>query len=299
MRNPIGTHIQVWSATWSADDVRRTAEKASDCGYDYLELPVRDPHSLEIEGIAKALQDNNMFCCTPFLHTKETDIGSEDKSIAAKGEALMLDALSAARDMGSKHITGPSHTCLAKHDVMRSGAGRRNAIEVLQRVAERASEMGLSLNFECLNRYESNFSTTCAEALEMIEAIGRDNCFVHLDTFHMNIEEPDPVAAIKRAGDRLGYFHLADNYRGYLGTGSIDFQSIFRALRDVNYEGPIALEVFSSAITNPVHSARLAIWRDTWSDSIDMAQHAMQFIRCQMDTADRRIDAALQTEVAR
>ncbi len=290
MHNPLGTHIQVWSATWSADDVRRTAERASECGYDFLELPVRDPYNLEVEGIAKALQDNNMFCCTPFLHTLETDIGSEDKVIVAKGEALMYDALSAARDMGSRHITGPAHTALAKHTERRSDLGRRNAIEVLQRVAEQAREMGMSLNFECLNRYESNFSTTCVEALDMIERVGADNCFVHLDTFHMNIEEPDAVAAIRRAGKRLGYFHLAENYRGYLGTGSIDFQSIFRALADINYEGPIALEVFSSAITNPVHSAKLAIWRDTWSDSIDMATHAMQFIRCQQSNAERRIN---------
>lgn len=289
--NPLGTHIQVWTASLKPDSIRQAAEKAKACGYDFLELPVRDPHSLDIDGIAKALQDNNMFCCTPFLHTFETDIGCEDMEKVAKGEALMYDALAAARDMGSHHITGPSHTVLAKHDLMRTDRAKKNAIEVLQRVAEKAKSMGLCLNFECLNRYESNFSNTCAEALEMIEAIGADNCFVHLDTFHMNIEEPDPAAAIHKANKRLGYFHLADNYRGYLGTGSIDFKSIFRALDDIDYQNPIALEVFSSAITDPVHSARLAIWQDTWSDSVDMASHALNYAKTQLETAQRRIGA--------
>ncbi|WP_319530501.1 sugar phosphate isomerase/epimerase [uncultured Cohaesibacter sp.] len=286
--NPLGTHIQVWTASLHPDDIRIAAEKAHSCGYDFLELPVRDPHSLDVDGIAKALQDNDMFCCTPFLHTPATDIGSEDRSIVAKGEALMYDALSAARDMGSHHITGPSHTVLAKHQTMRTDLERGYAIEVLQRVAERAKKMGLSINFECLNRYESNFSNTCKEALDLIAAIGSDNCYVHLDSFHMNIEEADPVRAIHRAGSRLGYFHVADNYRGYLGTGSIDFKALFRALDDIEYQGPIALEVFSSAITDPVHSARLAIWQDTWSDSIDMASHAMAYIKGQMATASRR-----------
>ncbi|WP_316860152.1 sugar phosphate isomerase/epimerase [uncultured Cohaesibacter sp.] len=288
-RNPLGTHIQVWTASLAPEDISKAAEKACICGYDFLELPVRDPHSLNVDGIAKALQDNGMFCCTPFLHTPETDIGSEDKALVAKGEALMYDALSVARDLGSHHITGPSHTVLAKHQTMRTDLGRRNAIDVLQRVAERAKSMDISINFECLNRYESNFSNTCSEALSMIDAIGSDNCRVHLDTFHMNIEEPDPAGAILKAGNRLGYFHVADNYRGYLGTGTIDFKALFRALADIDYQGPIALEVFSSAITDPVHSAKLAIWRDTWSDSIDMASHAMTFIKDQMATASRRV----------
>nr|WP_319387855.1 sugar phosphate isomerase/epimerase [uncultured Cohaesibacter sp.] len=288
-RNPLGTHIQVWTASMTPDEIGKAAEKACICGYDFLELPVRDPYSLDIDGIARVLQENGLFCCTPFLHTPETDIGSEDKAVVAKGESLMYDALSAARDMGSHHLTGPCHTVLAKHQTMRTTRGRHNAIEVLQRVAERAKTMGLSVNFECLNRYESNFCNTCSEALSLIEAIGSDNCNIHLDTFHMNIEEPDPVSAITKAGKRLGYFHVADNYRGYLGTGTIDFKALFRALKDINYRGPIALEVFSSAITDPVHSAKLAIWRDTWSDSEDMASHAISYIKDQMETASRRI----------
>jgi D-psicose/D-tagatose/L-ribulose 3-epimerase len=179
------------------------------------------------------------------------------------------------------------HSALAKFDTQRTEAGRRHAVEVLRKVAERAAEMDMVLCIEALNRYESNFMNTGGQVLDLIAEIGVDNVYVHLDTFHMNIEEADPAQTIRSCGERLGYVHVAENYRGYLGTGSIDFQSIFRALHEINYALPISLEVFSSAVSNPLHSARLAVWREVWSDSEDIARHAYEFIQSQRETTAR------------
>jgi len=286
--NPLGTHVQVWEGGWSPEEVRRAAAGAAAAGYAFLELPVRTPQTVNADAIARILDETGLFCTASFIHTPATDIAGDDADAAAKGEALMIEALAKARDLGSSRLVGGWHSSLAKHDRPRSEAGRQRAIDILGRIAGRARDMGLVMCCEALNRYESNFVNTAAQALALIEAIGADNLFVHLDTFHMNIEEADPAAAIRACGRRLGYLHVAENDRGYLGTGSIDFGAVFRAVADIGYAGPVALEVFSSAVVNPEHSARLAIWRETWTDSADMARHAHAFVSSQLETAARR-----------
>lgn len=119
----------------------------------------------------------------------------------------------------------------------------------------------------------------------MLADINRDNVLVHLDTYHMNIEEVSMAAAVATCGDKLGYVHLGESHRGYMGTGSVDFTGLFRALHDVGYEGPITFESFSSAVVSPDLSNNLCVWRNLWSDSSDLAQHAQKYIDSQMHAA--------------
>ena len=91
------------------------------------------------------------------------------------------------------------------------------------------------------------------------------------------------------AAGRLGYVHIGESHRGYLGTGSVDFGAFFRALHDVRYDGPVVFESFSSAVVSPALSNTLGIWRNLWQDSDDLAAHANRFIRDGMH-AVRTID---------
>lgn len=110
----------------------------------------------------------------------------------------------------------------------------------------------------------------------------------------MNIEEADPAAAIRLAGDKIGYFHMGENYRGYLGTGTIDFRSIFAALVDINYDSDIVFESFSRAIVDEGLSLACGIWRNTWTDNDSLAAHAKLFIEQKWDEAQRRHDTTIQ-----
>ncbi len=112
-------------------------------------------------------------------------------------------------------------------------------VEVIDKEAERR---GVRLFFEAINRYETNLFNTCDEILQFIDSYRFSNSFVHLDTFHMNIEERNLVEAIILAGNRLGYIHFADNNRYYPGYGSIDFVNILKALKDISYSGYISVE---------------------------------------------------------
>ncbi len=116
-------------------------------------------------------------------------------------------------------------------------------VEGLQTLAREAAQAGVVLVFEVLNRYESHLVNTAAEALELLEAVGHPNLKVLLDAYHMNLEEPDLPAAIRRAGERLGLVHLADSNRRGIGHGHTDFPALLHVLQEVGYTSPLILEV--------------------------------------------------------
>jgi len=112
----------------------------------------------------------------------------------------------------------------------------------LKTVSEDAAESGVKIHIEVINRYETNVFNTAVEMVGFIEEHGLANCYAHMDTFHMNIEEADPFAALRAAGSRLGYVHLADNTRRYPGTGAIDFPKILGVLDEIGYDGWVSVE---------------------------------------------------------
>ncbi len=105
-----------------------------------------------------------------------------------------------------------------------------------------ATGTGVKIQIEAINRYEINALTTGKETADFITTYGLKNCRVHLDTFHMNIEESDLAGAIVEAGDLLGYFQFADSNRRWPGQGHIDFTPLFTALDSVNFQGVWSLE---------------------------------------------------------
>jgi sugar phosphate isomerase/epimerase len=103
-------------------------------------------------------------------------------------------------------------------------------------------ERGVKIHLEVINHYETNVFNTAAETLDFINRWNCGNCYIHLDTYHMNIEEFDPCQAIRLCGKKLGYFHVADNSRRYPGSGQLDFKSILSALKEADYSGYVTLE---------------------------------------------------------
>ena len=155
---------------------------------------------------------------------------------------------------------------------------RANAISVVRSLAQEARGLEISIGLEIINRYETNVINTAADALRFADAVAEDNVFIHLDTYHMNIEEDDMVRPVHLVGERLGYVHVSENHRGYLGSGHIDFTSFFHALADVSFSGPITYESFSSTVVAEELSNNLAVWRDMWDDGEDLARHAHRYL---------------------
>jgi len=142
-----------------------------------------------------------------------------------------------------------------------------NYVVGVQRIAERAHELGLRLAIEVLNRYESHLLNTSEEAVRFVEEVGAPNVGILLDAYHMNIEEADLGSAIRSAGEHLFLFHAADSNRQAVGRGHTDFAGVMRALKDIGYDGTIVIECTASG-PDPFTPVKGPGWRDEVADYV-------------------------------
>jgi len=281
----LGAHALIWVGGWSHEECRTAITKTAELGYDYIEIPALDPSSIDVKFTHTQLKENDLGATVSLGLPSHADISSEDPDVVARGESILIDALNVTRDIGGTHMCGILFSALTKYMRPKTDRGINNSAEVLYRIAEKAKTAEVAIGLEVVNRYETNLLNTGAEAMEMLKLIGSDNVSVHLDSYHMNIEESGLGNAIRGCDEHLGYFHVGESHRGYLGTGNIDFRDIFKALHDIGYTGPITFESFSSAIVAPDLSNLLGIWRNLWEDSYDLARHAKEFIEVQQKSA--------------
>lgn len=286
--NPLGVHALVFVSGWSQKEAARAIDRARASGYQYLEIPLIDPKVINVKRTQKALESVAIKPITSLGLSIDTDISSDDPAAVRRGETLLNDALTVARDLGSTMLSGVLYSALSKYQKASSDIGRWNCVQALRRLAERVKASDMTIGIEPVNRYESNLINCADDALSLIEAIGADNMVVHLDSYHMNIEEGPPGPLIKRMGKRLGYVHINESHRGYLGTGSIDFPALFQALADHDYDGVITFEAFSAGVGDPLLNAELAVWRPLFDDPDDLARHARTFMNEAMQHAKQR-----------
>ncbi|MGI9486037.1 MAG: sugar phosphate isomerase/epimerase family protein [Geminicoccaceae bacterium] len=276
--NPLGVHALVFVSGWSQKEAARAIDRAQASGYQYLEIPLIDPKAINVKRTRKALESAGIKPITSLGLSMETDISSDDPAAVSRGETHLNNALTVARDLGSTMLSGVIYSALGKYQKASTDIGRWNCVQALRRLAERAKASDMTIGIEPVNRYESNLINSGDDALSLIEAVGADNMVVHLDSYHMNIEEGAPGPLIERLGKRLGYVHVNESHRGYLGTGSIDFHGLFQALADHDYDGVITFEAFSAGLGDPKLNAELAVWRPLFDDPDELARHARNFM---------------------
>jgi D-psicose/D-tagatose/L-ribulose 3-epimerase len=286
--NPLGVHALVWAGDTSPQSVRYAIDQTKAAGFDLLELSLHDSAHLDTVGARKALEAAGIAVACSRGLAFDADVSSDDPAVVARGETLLQQSLATTYDLGGTHFTGALYSALGKYGRPLTTAGRANVVAVLRRLAQDARTRGMTLGLEICNRYETNVINTAHDALVLADDIGEDNVLIHLDTYHMNIEEDDLVRPVHEVGDRLGYVHIGENHRGYLGSGHLDFTAFFHALADVDYRGPITFESFSSAVVMEGLSNDLAIWRNLWTDGADLARHARSFIAGQLDASAPR-----------
>ena len=276
----IGAHGLVFTGTFDEAGLRRAIEGTKTAGFDLIEIPLMDAAGFDSELAGRMLRDNGLAVTASLGLTPDTDLTSEDPAVVAAGVATLERCLDHVATMGGDVLCGVIYSAMGKYMAPASERGIANSREAISSLAATAAERGIRLSLEVVNRYESNVFNTGRGALRFLEGVS-GNVSVHLDTYHMNIEESDffqPVHDVAASG-KLGYVHIGDSHRGYLGTGTVDFATFFRALHDVAYDGPVVFESFSSAVVSAELSNTLGIWRNLWQDSDDLAAHANRYIR--------------------
>jgi D-psicose/D-tagatose/L-ribulose 3-epimerase len=276
--NLLGVHALVWVGGWSKDQCREAIKNSAEAGYGLIEIPALDPKSIDVEHTKATLKEFGLKGACSLGLSFDADINNDDSEIAKRGEARLMDALNVVEQLGGDYLGGVIFSALGKYKFPPTKKARDNAVAALKRLAIAAQAKGITLGLEPVNRYESNLLNTGSQALEMIKDIGEPNVVVHLDIYHMNIEEQDLVSPVLEAGNKLGYVHIGASHRGPLGTGNIDFDSFFGALAKIGYKGTITFESFSSTVVAPDLSSTLGIWRNLWIDNKSMAKSAREYI---------------------
>ena len=274
-----GGHALVWVGDWSPSSARAAISSAARNGYDYIELAIFDPWNFDTKLTKDLLQEFGLRAHASLGLSATTDVTSTDPSIVAKGDELLRKVADVLHQLGGTELCGVIYSALAKYPSPATKENRSNSVKAMQRLADYTADLGINIDLEVVNRYESNIMNTGIEGLDFLDEVNRPNAFLHLDTYHMNIEEDGMQKSVLAAGDRLGYVHIGESHRGYLGTGNVDFDSFFKALKQINYKGPITFESFSSAVVDPSLSNTLCVWRNLWSDSDDLAKKSLDFMK--------------------
>ena len=285
MTNPLGVHALVWTGSWTPEDAELAISSTAKAGYDLIEIPALDPSRIDIADTRARLEAHGLQAGFSLGLTLDTDINSEDPDKIAAGRQTLFSALEVARGVNAQYLCGVLFGALAKYPGPTTEKARRNSAAVIKELAQEAAKANITVGLEFVNRYESNLLNTVQQTLDFMDIVDEPNVYVHADVYHMNIEENGFRKPFLVCGDRLGYVHIGESNRGYLGTGTIDFDEVFGALADIDYTGPLTFESFSSAVVDPQLSNTLAVWRNLWDDSMDLATHARDFVASGMEQA--------------
>jgi D-psicose/D-tagatose/L-ribulose 3-epimerase len=239
--NPLGVHALVWVGDTSPTSVSEAITRTVSAGFDLLELSLHDSVNLDVDRARAELTEAGLqVACSRGL-AFDADVSSDDSAVVARGADLLHRSLDVTHGLGGTHFTGALYSALGKYDRPLSSAGRANVVTVLRELAKEAQAREMTLGLEICNRYETNVVNTAHDALALADDIGEDNVTIHLDTYHMNIEESGNKRAIEKAGPRLGYIHLSESDRGVSGQGNVhwDDRPIIRSanLRDTRVKG--------------------------------------------------------------
>ena len=276
----IGVHALTFIGDIENKSIETCLSQVSKIGYDVMELPLLNPDALDTNFVSKSYEKFNIEPTVSLGLSFKTDIASEDQDRVNAGQELLLKALQKTIDVGSSNLCGVIHSALQKNDAPKTKKGYENSLSVIRDLAEKANQNNVTLSLEVVNRYETNIMNTAEDALNYLNDLNMPNVKIHMDTYHMNIEEDNFIDPIKNIGkNKLGMFHIGENHRGYLGSGHINFKEAFSGLREIEYSGIVTFESFSSKVVDPVLSNTLAVWRNLWSNSEDLATQALSYIK--------------------
>jgi sugar phosphate isomerase/epimerase len=239
----VSTQPASFSALAYKGDLEATLAKVQRLGYDGVELAVRNPGLLDAGFLERRLSALALPVCAigtgQAFGEEGLSLTCPDKVLRERAVARMMAQADLGRTLGAAVIVG-----LIRGRIGEGGdptSAEERLAESMGEIAKKNPDVRFCV--EPINRYETDMFPTAESVLRFLNRLGRDNVGLLLDTFHMNIEESDSLAAIAAAKDRLFHIHIADSNRRHPGAGHIDFQKVVGKLADTGYRGYLSAEI--------------------------------------------------------
>ena len=275
----IGASTFIWASPFGIGQLD-LIDKVKAFGFDLIEICVEDPATIDTERVGERLSACALDVAVCGAFGPNRDMSSADPAVRAAAAKYLRTCVDIAARLGSPTVSGPMYAGVGA-TAMREPPERQaqwdRAVAGLVPVADYAASRGVTLAFEPLNRFETDLVNTVDQGLRLITDIGRPNVGFLLDTFHMNIEEKDIPAAIRRAGPHIVEFHACSSDRGTPGEDHLPWPAIAAALAEAGYDGPVVIEAFTPQIKEIARA--VSLWRPLAASEDALATDGLAHLR--------------------
>ncbi|MGQ4875269.1 MAG: sugar phosphate isomerase/epimerase family protein [Promethearchaeia archaeon] len=243
-RYKYGVNLLLWTSKFSKNELY-LLEKAKKLGCEVVEIPAFNLDIFPVEEVKQELDKLSLEACICFGCAPDADIASLDDDIREKGIQQLKRAIEITNNIGANKIGG----VLYKAGGIFTGKAPmveewQRSVNAMKKIAEFAKKLKVDICIEQINRYETYFINTCEDAIKYCKDVNKSNIFILLDTHHLTLEELNFYDAIIKTGNLLKHFHTSENNRGIPGTGIVNWEEVFRALKDIKYDGWLVIESF-------------------------------------------------------
>jgi D-psicose/D-tagatose/L-ribulose 3-epimerase len=274
MTTRIGMHFSLWAATWTRESAERAVPEAARYGLEVIEIPLLAPETIDVPH-ARDLLAAHRIAPSGSLCLPPDKLATKDPAAARD---FVLRALETAHALGCAFLGGVTYSALGyKTGSAPTEAEYENIIAALKPVAYRARQLGMTLGLEPCNRYETHLLNTAEQTRALITRMEERNTAIHLDTYHMNIEEKGIGHGLRVAGDLAPYIHISESDRGVPGTGTINWDDAFATLAAIGFNGDLVIESFVTL--PPEIASALCVWRPVAKDRYEVLDQGVSYIR--------------------
>ncbi len=249
-------------------------------GFDTVEIAIDDPAGFDPVHVKKELDKAGLVCgsaCGCFGPDRDLRGNAAAQKNSLKYMKQCLDQMVV---LDCPSFIGPVYSAVGRSEAVEPKDYQKQwatVVKNLKTICKYAEPKGKQICMEPLNRFETDFINTCDQALKMVKAVRSPALKLLLDTFHMNIEEKNQAAAIRKAGKNLGHFHACGSDRGTPGNDHIDWEGIAKALKAVGYKGDVVIESFTKDVKIIAKAA--CIWRKMEPSRQEIATNGLKFLQ--------------------
>lgn len=273
----LGVNTFIWSSEFTPANLD-LLPRIKAAGFDGIEMPIAQPAEFRTAEIRRGLEAHGLACTVCSVILRDYSLVSDDADVRRRTQAHVRDVIQVTADLGATLLDGPLYAPVGYlPGRRRTDEEWRRAIDGYRALVPALEANGVTLAIEPLNRFETYFLNTAADAAALCAAVDHPRVGVAFDTFHANIEEKDVAAACRAVGPHLRHVQVSENDRGTPGSGHVDWTGLLSTLRAMGYDDWLTIESFGPNLG--AFSAAVCIWRDIQPTPDEIAFDGVRFLR--------------------